>query len=468
MPKIPTFRSGQTEMTTQTASVTSNIQIDPRLSIASALLPAANAVTDYAVKKRDATEKLQAQKVILDLKSEADKIIYSQKDNIDEEESVNTFSKGFNPLVTKTINNQKNRRIKKLIQDGMILENAENIYKLKTQSFEAFEKESVKIYNDTQASNIGKYKTADNKEQKNIAANEMIRAAETYNDAHQLGKNDLKKRVENIKNALFVTDAESLIGTDGGAEAIKSLDTGEGLLNNEVFSKTMYSVYSSKIESLTIKGDPNADFEKAEELLIEMEKFERSNGHKIVDDGREKTFGTLKQKVLTEKIGHDDLMFQIEQGKTVADYSNAQKTSLGGAFYNPMIMEKSGATAKALSNEAKAEYDIRYDEYLNVNSDASPFEKQQFSLELNLMLVDKYNAVTIEQLSTFNLDRNKFNVRRERIEISSLKALYQANPKLPNKLKSLAKLNGYVDDKGNADVNAFLNVYEQVIKSRTD
>ena len=448
MPKIPTFRSGQTEMTTQTASVTSNIQIDPRLSIASALLPAANAVTDYAVKKRDATEKLQAQKVILDLKSEADKIIYSQKDNIDEEESVNTFSKGFNPLVTKTINNQKNRRIKKLIQDGMILENAENIYKLKTQSFEAFEKESVKIYNDTQASNIGKYKTADNKEQKDIAANEMIRAAETYNDAHQLGKNDLKKRVENIKNALFVTDAESLIGTDGGAEAIKSLDTGEGLLNNEVFS--------------------NADFEQAEKLLIEMEKSKRSNGYKIIDDGREKIFGTLKQKVLTEKIGHDDLMFQIEQGKTVADYSDAQKTSLGGAFYNPMIMEKSGATAKALSNEAKAEYDIRYDEYLNTNSNAIPFEKQQFALELNLMLVDKYSEVTIEQLSTFNLDRNKFNVRREKIEIQTNLELYKANPKLPNKLKSLAKLNGYVDKDGKADVYAFLNVYKDVLKKIKD
>ena len=30
----------------------------------------------------------------------------------------------------------------------------------KKQSFEAFEKESVRIYNDTQAANIGKYKEA--------------------------------------------------------------------------------------------------------------------------------------------------------------------------------------------------------------------------------------------------------------------------------------------------------------------
>ena len=298
--------------------------------------------------------------------------------------------------------------------------------------------------------------------------NQLYIKAELFNEEHMLGSNDLKKRIENIKNILFFTDTQNLIGTDGGVEAINALDPGEKSLSNEAFGKTMYDVYSSKIESLTIKGDSNADFEQAEKLLIEMEKSKRSNGYKIIDDGREKIFGTLKQKVLTEKIGHDDLMFQIEQGKTVADYSNAQKTSLGGAFYNPMIMEKSGATAKALSNEAKAEYDIRYDEYLNTNSNAIPFEKQQFALELNLMLVDKYSEVTIEQLSTFNLDRNRFNVRREKLEIQTNLELYKANPKLPNKLKSLAKLNGYVDKDGKADVYAFLNVYEDVLKKIKD
>ena len=467
MPKIPTF-TARGRPTAETGSIQSNIKLDPRSSIAASILPVVNEVANYAIKKRDNEEKLIAKKTVLELKAESDKIIESQKDNISEEESINNWKNTFTPLIKQKTSTIKNRRIKKLVEQSIDLENSESVYHLKQNSFKAYEKESVKTYNDDINADIAKFKTETNPVLKDKYRNQLYIKAELFNEEHMLGSNDLKKRIENIKNILFFTDTQNLIGTDGGVEAINALDPGEKSLSNEAFGKTMYDVYSSKIESLTIKGDSNADFEQAEKLLIEMEKSKRSNGYKIIDDGREKIFGTLKQKVLTEKIGHDDLMFQIEQGKTVADYSDAQKTSLGGAFYNPMIMEKSGATAKALSNEAKAEYDIRYDEYLNTNSNAIPFEKQQFALELNLMLVDKYSEVTIEQLSTFNLDRNRFNVRREKLEIQTNLELYKANPTLPNKLKSLAKLNGYVDKDGKADVYAFLNVYEDVLKKIKD
>ena len=467
MPKIPTF-TARGRPTAEVGSVKSDIKVDPTKTMAAAMLPAAQAIDNYAIKKRDNEEKLIAKKTVLELKAESDKIVESQKDNISEEESINNWKNTFTPLIKQKTSTIKNRRIKKLVEQSIDLENSESVYHLKQNSFKAYEKESVKTYNDDINADIAKFKTETNPVLKDKYRNQLYIKAELFNEEHMLGSNDLKKRIENIKNILFFTDTQNLIGTDGGVEAINALDPGEKSLSNEAFGKTMYDVYSSKIESLTIKGDSNADFEQAEKLLIEMEKSKRSNGYKIIDDGREKIFGTLKQKVLTEKIGHDDLMFQIEQGKTVADYSDAQKTSLGGAFYNPMIMEKSGATAKALSNEAKAEYDIRYDEYLNTNSNAIPFEKQQFALELNLMLVDKYSEVTIEQLSTFNLDRNRFNVRREKLEIQTNLELYKANPKLPNKLKSLAKLNGYVDKDGKADVYAFLNVYEDVLKKIKD
>lgn len=193
MPKIPTFTAGRTEMTTQASGVTSNIQISPNSTIAAALLPAADAVTNYAVKKRDATEKLEAQKIVLELKAESDKIKHSQKDNINESEAIDIFKREFDPLVQKTVGNLKNKRVKKLVTDQMLLENAENVYTLKKQSFEAFEKESVKVYNDTQSANIGKYKTSDDPKLKEKYKSELYRAAEIYNDAHNLGENDLKK-----------------------------------------------------------------------------------------------------------------------------------------------------------------------------------------------------------------------------------------------------------------------------------
>ena len=466
MPKIPTFESGKTQMTTQATGAVSNIQISPQSSTAAALLPVAKAFTDYAVKKRDATEKIEAQKIILELQGESDKIKHSQKDNINEDEAIETFTNKFNPIVNNKLTSIKNKRVKKLVSDGMLLQNAENINTLKKNSFEALEKESIRIYNDTQASNIGKYKTATDEKQKEIYKSELFRQAETYNEIHELGENDLKRRKENIENVLFITDAEGFIGSDEGVNLIKTIDPGDSKLNNETFSKAIFNVYQDKIESLSIKGDPNADFEQAEELLVELEKFERSNGHKVVDGAREKTFADLKQKILNESIGHNDLVFQIEQGKEVADYSKDQRSALGSSFYNSLVLEKSGATAKALANEAQSEYDKRYETWLSANSDASTFEKKQYAQELNLMLVDKYTEIELPQLTTFNLEKNRFNVQRELNQIELAASLYYENPDNPNLLKSLSKLNGYVDKEGNPDVNAFLNFYLPLIKSR--
>ena len=97
MPKIPTFTAGRTEMTTQASGVTTNIQINPNATIASAISSSTDALTNYAVKKRDATEKLEAQKIVLELKAESDKIKHSQKDNINEEEAINIFKQKFDP-----------------------------------------------------------------------------------------------------------------------------------------------------------------------------------------------------------------------------------------------------------------------------------------------------------------------------------------------------------------------------------
>ena len=47
-----------------------------------------------------------------------------------------------------------------------------------------------------------------------------------------------------------------------------------------------------------------------------------------------------------------------------------------------------------------------------------------------------------------------------------LKKQYDADPTQPNTLKTLAKLNGFVDEKGNPDVGALLNVYIPILQDR--
>ena len=98
MPKIPTYTT-QGRPTAETSGVTSNISISPTATVAARLLPAAEKTSNYYIKQRDNTEKLEAKKVVLDLKADADKIIHAQKDNPNEEESIKIFKDQFKPIL---------------------------------------------------------------------------------------------------------------------------------------------------------------------------------------------------------------------------------------------------------------------------------------------------------------------------------------------------------------------------------
>ena len=161
MPKIPTF-TAKSSITSEPSAVVSDIKLSPRSTMASALLPAANQVQAYAIKKRDNEEKLQAKKTLLDLKAESDKIVESQKDNPNEQESIDVWKNNFQKLSNNKIANIQNKRIKKLVEDSLSLEESESIYHLKTNSFKAYEKESIQVYNDKINMDVAKYKGTDN------------------------------------------------------------------------------------------------------------------------------------------------------------------------------------------------------------------------------------------------------------------------------------------------------------------
>ena len=195
MPKIPTYTT-QGRPTAETSGVTSNISISPTATVAARLLPAAEKTSNYFIKQRDNNEKLEAKKVVLDLKADADKIIHAQKDNPNEEEAIKIYNDQFKPILQQKLSTIKNRRVKKLIQQGIDLENSESVYHLKTNSFKAYEKESNKVYNDTMNIGVNRYKATDNSILKAKYKATLYDDAEKFNKEHMLGDNDLKKRKE--------------------------------------------------------------------------------------------------------------------------------------------------------------------------------------------------------------------------------------------------------------------------------
>ena len=470
MPKIPTF-TAEARPTAEVSSIKSNIRIDPRSSIAASILPAANEIANYAIKKRDNEEKLIAKKTVLELKAESDKIIESQKDNISEEESINNWKNTFTPLIKQKTSTIKNRRIKKLVEQSIDLENSESVYHLKQNSFKAYEKESAKLYNEDVNADLAKFKTETNPILKEKYKDQLYLKAELFNEEHMLGSNDLKKRIEAIDSVLLLTDVDSFIGTSDAVNKIKELDkslNGAKFLSDENFNSSLYNSYVQKIESIAVKGDPDSDYEEAERLLNELENTERYNGSKTISGKREKAFAILKQKILSESITHDTFVRKIEQGNKFFEYQTEQKKLLEANFFNAFDSSFNKDVNKERATESSLEYDSRIDLYVQSNPDATYFEQQQYARSLRLDLVDKYEEVSIEQITAFNLEENKFNVVREANVIIKAKNDYIADPKAKNILITMSRLNGYVDEEDKPQVLKFYNDYIEILKSRQE
>ena len=470
MPKIPTF-TAKGRPTAEVAGVVSNIKIGLNQTVGAALAPFGKSVEDYYIKKRDNEEKLIAKKAVLELKAESDKIIQSQKDNISEDESINNWKTTFTPLINQKLSTVKNRRVKKLIESSIDLENSESIYHLKQNSFKAYEKESVKLYNDDVNADVAKFKSETNPKLKDKYRDQLYLKAELFNEEHMLGSNDLKKRKEAIDSVLLLTDADSFIGTPDAVEKIKQIDkdiNGTKFLSDEIFNNSIYNSYVQKIQSVAVKGDPNADYEEAERLLNELENFERYNGSKTISGKREAQFATLKQNILTESISHDSFVRKIEQGNKFYTYQTEQQKLLESNFFNSMIPTLNKAINKERAVEASLEYGERIDLYVQSNPDASYNEQQQYARQLRIDLYDKYQDVKTEQITAFNLEENKFNVIRETNVIVEAKNNYIADPKAKNILITMSRLNGYVDEQGNPQPIKFYNDYIKILKSRQE
>ena len=327
MPTIPTFTAKGTP-TTEVGSVRSNIKVNPKESIAAALAPIGKAAEDYYVKQRDNSDNLEYNKKLLEIQAETDIAVASQKDNPDVEDALANVKLQRDSIVAKALSSTKNRRVRQKIKTGAALEGYKANYEVKIQSSEAFQKDSIEVYNTTQTQIMGKIKTTKNPILSVQYRKELYFNAEKFNKTHTLGEADLKERIKTIDRVLLLTDAESLIGTENAISKIAKLDNsmnGSKLLPDKVFNKQLYNSYVQKIESIAIKGDPNADYEEAERLLNELQDLKRGNGSKIVSEEREKAFAILKQKTLTESINHDAFVTKIKQGTEFFNYQNEQK-----------------------------------------------------------------------------------------------------------------------------------------------
>ena len=463
MPKIPTF-TAQGRPTTDAPSVRTGIQLSPTATPAAGLLPSLNALTDYSIKKRDTAEKVEAAKKVFEIKGELDKYLESEKQNINDEDAINNFKTKYNNYVNQQLGGIKNNRVKKRIQQNLDLEYSEYVYNIKNNSYKALETESLTVINNEINSLSGKYATSDNpilKVKYKTQAKEKVRQ---FAEDFDLPKNVLDKKLEAIDRDFLLADMQQFAGKINGASEIKNLDdalNGTKFLNDQDFASGVYNSYLQSISEITIKGDPNSDYDRAIELIDELKEFERSNGYKVKTGDISVKIDELEQKIINEQISHDNIIKSQGENQLFYGYANDLKDSLSKSIADPFAQPELQDRIAAV--EIEQEFDRRIKEYALANPKATLAEKRAYARSTTYFLQNQYENNKIEKLSTFNLQQSDTDILSKYNDtVADMKQLSEGklDQDTIQYYESLARVNGY------QDIQSFMNDYLPLLKSQ--
>ena len=112
MAKIPTFEA-TVSPTAEVGAVKSNIQVSPKSSLAGALLPAADAITQFYIKEKEISNKVEGGQLIADANQELLEIKEQAKLKATPDEGVNFFNAGYKNVVDKYKAKANNNYIEK-------------------------------------------------------------------------------------------------------------------------------------------------------------------------------------------------------------------------------------------------------------------------------------------------------------------------------------------------------------------
>ena len=246
MPKIPTFTARATP-TTEVASIKTGLKLSPTATPAASLLPAAKAIDEYYIKQRDNNEKLEAKKKFYEMKIESDKIIKQEENNPDEFSSVNTYNQQFGQYSKQELSQIKNKRVKQKLQLLLDSDQAESVYKVKSNSFKAFESQNLSLYNTEQNTLATEYSLADNPEIKQIKKQSRIESATEFESMHNMGKPWLDKEVQTINTDSAIFDADVAIANKNYTKA-KEILLGAKNVDAEEIQKRIITIEKEGVE----------------------------------------------------------------------------------------------------------------------------------------------------------------------------------------------------------------------------
>lgn len=255
MPKIPTFEA-KGRITAQAGAVRTNIQVSPFQTPAGELSKVAKVAEDYYIKQRDNNEKLEARKTFYEMKAESDKIVTKYKNDSDEFNAVNGYNEDFGIYKNQKLSQIKNKRVKKRLEDLLSIDQSEAVYKIKTNSFKAFEINESQSYNDGQNILANEYALETSEKEKEKKLNQRIELAKEHGDMNIKGKAWLDKETFKIKSDSVIFDVDQQLGLNNYNGAKQLLIKNKNNVDSDEFNKKLLLINKQFSEAL---GNKNLD-----------------------------------------------------------------------------------------------------------------------------------------------------------------------------------------------------------------
>ena len=348
MPKIPTYTS-KGRITAEGTSVATNLRISPTASTAASLLPAADAITEYHIKQRDNNEKLEARKTFYEMKSESDKIIKKYENEPDDFKSVNGYNQEFGVYRDQTLSNIKNKRVKRKLEDLLVADQAETVYKIKKNSFKAFEVNENQSYDDGQNIFANEYALAINKKEKEKILNKQIELAKEHGDMHLKGEAWLKKETLKLKSNSILFDVDQAIGLKDYNGAKTLLIKNKNNIDSDEFEKKLLEINKQYVNVLSDENVDNILLNEQGSAVVGAN-IKNVDGKEITEKDLEKGAnrfalekkpnGELKystaqviEKTVKNNVKVPFYLEALDAGGNITDTSNPQATLAGLELY---------------------------------------------------------------------------------------------------------------------------------------
>jgi hypothetical protein len=472
MPKIPTFTSTAT-LTTQSPEVKSTFQMPLTGGPAAGLNTGLEKLNEFYVAKQNLQDTVEAKKNFFEIKGTTDTFLDRQKNNYNEEDAIANYTKDFQEHTKLALAKIPNGDVRQKVQQELQLELGQGILKIKKNSFDILEKESNAIYNSGQTTDAASYEqNVGNPLEQYKYSDQIVRRAEQYADQWKLSDIDKRLKVDSAKTLLFLSDVKTqVMNSENPTEKFLEIYTNKDaqtFIKDQDLPKLLIETFKNSISNMAVKGDINSDYAKAVNLVDQLENLKRPDGTKIITDKNLSDWNSFKEKVYAERYTHDEMKQKANNDAEVVKFSDDQKEKVTNAFFNKFSTGTDLTSTKGKETAALAsdEYDQEISRYLAANKNATNLEKKTYAKDTANRIIEKYSIMNSDNFKVYDSKNNKINYHFLFSELETSAVDYKNNPSNDHPLAKQAKVFGYVDKKGNPDVNSFLKANIPVLKQR--